>query len=114
MWGKKIPEFEKPVAINTRFNDEFISPYNKNTRNKKFGSIKTLKSRIVNYILADCNSGAKIINKNNIDLLIDNDTKQILIRGIGNGKMCLNNINTSIIQNIIIQENEDYDVSLDL
>lgn len=101
-----LPEFEKPVAINFNPRPNLKSPYN----SKK---VNTVKQRIIRYIMSDCNSNSKIIRKNNIKLLVDENTQQILITAKNGSRMCLSNINNDIVQNIANQEELDFLIKID-
>lgn len=113
IFNHDLPELQtpsKPIAINKPPRKEVRSPY----QNHNKGRIQTLKNKIVNYILADCNVGAKIIKKSNIRLLIDDDAQNILVKAVGGGKMCLTNIDKNIVQQIVNEEEIDYRVKIDI
>lgn len=106
MYNRDLPEFEKPVAINLNPRNSLKSPYH----SKK---IHTVKQRIIKYVMSDCNSNSKIIKKNNIKLLVDQNTQRILITAENGGRMCLSNLNSGIVQNIANEEDLDFLIKID-
>ena len=71
-----------------------------------------LKSKIMNYILSDCNSFGKVIDRSNINLVVDPATREIVISASARGSLCLNAVNKNYIQQIALNAtNEPFKIT---
>jgi hypothetical protein len=95
---------------------EFVN--NKNLTKKrgdgKRAKFLNFRASVLNYFMSDCNIGENVINKSNINLLVDDDTKEILIKGSGKGKLCLDIVSKGVIEQIANENGyESYNVNLE-
>lgn len=83
------PEDARDTAINTSVMRH---------RGKIFAQVK---AQVMEYLDHDCNADSKIANRSNIMFLVNHDQREILLRGISLGKLCLNSANKEYLRQLI-------------
>jgi hypothetical protein len=90
-----------------------IIPFAKQEESRPLqGTFQTLRARIINHIITDCNAGQHAFKNTNIDLVVDPQTKEVLLSATGNGRICLNTIDPTILQRIVNEEIPEWRIKI--
>lgn len=82
-------------------------PYaiNQPKSNTNRADLLVVKAKALEYINANCNRDIKLATKGNILWIVDDNSREIILRGTGLGNVCLNTVDRHFLQQLVIPMN---------
>lgn len=94
---KRSDDHNKEKQLKKKIRDRFIK----------------MKTKTYGYIATDCNIPLSPLNSSNLPILVDEETRKIILILKNNASVCLDSINPNIIRRIIMDSGyEGYDVNI--
>ena len=63
--------------------------------------LQSVKSQVMEYLDRDCNIETKLATRSNILWVVNHDQKEILLKGVSLGSLCLTSINEKHIKHLV-------------
>ncbi len=82
---------EKMVAINNSATEKQLQQ----------AKLMQVKAQVMNYLMNDCNQGMKLANRSNILWLVNHDQKEIILKGVNLGQVCISSASSQYLQELV-------------